>query len=391
MNRNKHIPQSTTIHCLLMLCIAALAGCKKEPLGDTPPASNSRTVIVYLGVDNNFRAEAAQKIKQLTDNWDKTTDGNLLVYADAGPTPVLVHIYHTPQRGNVADTVETYPSENSAGAETLARVLNSAKAYRPAASYGLVLLSHATGWLPAEMSLPAPALKSVITDTKAGETTNGMQLSDFALAIPYKLDFIVFDACFMGSAEVACELNGKTDYIVASPAEVLVPGFAYTTMMRHLFAPVADLTAVAREFYEYYNGLAGMWRSATVSVIKMSELAALTDAVKNIIQQSPPSGKLENIQTYGYGTQKIYFDLGDYMLKRSSVSPQAAALMQEFRASLDRCVIYKACTPSYYSAGTSAMQPLNKFSGLSVYIPQSLYPVANEAYATLKWALATGN
>jgi len=358
-----------------------LSGCKKGI--DCPPANTHRTVLVYLGVDNNFRAEAAQKIAQLTNSWDKSINGNLLVYADAGEKPVLVHIYHSSRRGVVADTIKTYPDENSANPATLTRVLNTVAMYRPAASYGLVALSHGSGWLPAEMSAPI-RLKSIIWDTGTSETNNYMELADFVQAIPFKLDFIIFDACFMGAVEVAYELKDKADYIVASPAEVLAPGFVYYSMMQHLFKPQPDLTAVAREFYEYYNSMSNELRSATISVVKTSELDVLVPIVKEIIAESNLLPEdLDAIQTFGYGAQKIYFDLGDYLKK---IAPDK---QEKIDTALKQCVLYKAWTDSYYSAGTRKLHPIDAFSGLSVYIPQAAYPEANRAYGMLKWSKVT--
>ena len=355
-----------------------LSGCVKvkDPVPETPV----RTVIVYLGTDNNFLSEAAEKINTLKNSWDKDNNGNLLVYADAGKSAVLVHIYYNKRLGNVADTIEVYQDENSASPATITRVLNRAKAYCPkASSYGLVVLSHGSGWLPAEMSWPIRA-RSVIIDTSTRDPNNYTELWDFANAIPYKLDFIVFDVCFMGTIEVAYELKEKAEYIVASPAEVLVPGFVYSTMMQHLFEPVPDVTAVASEFYEYYNNQTGYYRSATVSVVKTSELEALATVVKDITQQNAPLSNLNNIQTFGYGAQRIYFDLEDYLLK---LSPENQNRIQ---TALNKCVIYKANTPSYYSMGNYAMNPINTFSGLTMYIPQPAFPKANEAYGQLKWA-----
>jgi hypothetical protein len=383
--------------CLLLLgFLLIIAGCEEnEFLPDGVPVSAHRTVLVYLGVDNNFRAEAEQKIEQLKTHWDKNTDGNLLVYADAGNCPALINIYHDARKGNVADTIEIYPAENSANPATLTRVLNRVKAYRPAASYGLVVLSHATGWLPAEMSFPTPGLRSVVLDKGANETNNYMELSDFAEAIPYKLDFIVFDACFMGSIEVAYELKNKTNYIVASPAEVLAPGFVYSGMMRHLFAREADLKAVAREFYEYYDNQSGLLRSATVSVVRTAGLEALVKFCHSALDAESSTNFqgiagqarndremqwIERLQCFGFGTQKIYFDLGDYI---QQVSPEQYT---EFQTALDQCVVYKACTPSYYSSGTHTTQVIRAFSGLSVYIPQEIYPEANRLYGGLEIA-----
>jgi hypothetical protein len=377
MRHNRLIPGIVLFSCILFGCE------KEEPLPNEIPASDRRTVLIYLGTDNNFRSEAAQKIETLRQSWEKNNDGNLLVYADSGDRPALIHIYHSERKGNIIDTLAIYPPENSASPATLTRVLNDVKTYRPAASYGLVVLSHATGWLPAEMSEP-PRLKSVILDKTTNETDNYMELPDFAEAIPYKLDFIIFDACFMGSVEVCYELKDKADYIVASPAEVLSPGFVYSSMMGHLFGRGVlqnALTAVARDFYEYYNSQSGLHRSATVSVIKTAELESLAAVFQGIAGQARNDNEdLQGLQTFGYGNQKIYFDLGDCIQK---LSP---GHYNDIQAALDRCVIYKACTPSYYSAGTGTMQLIRTFGGLSVYIPQAEYPTANEAYNKLKWA-----
>ncbi|MDR1985179.1 MAG: hypothetical protein LBQ28_10230 [Prevotellaceae bacterium] len=365
----------------LLLVSAFLFSCSSEELPFTIPTSDARTVLVYLGTDNNFRAEASQKIESLRTNWNKNTDGNLLVYADAGGNAALVHIYFNPQRGNVADTIAVYPAENSANPQTLTRVLNDVKSYRPANSYGLVVLSHATGWLPAEMSKPILSLFSIIWDTGTAETDNYMELSAFAEAIPYKLDFIIFDACFMGSVEVCYELKDMADYIVASAAEVVSPGFVYSTMMQHLFQPQADLIAVATDFFEYFNAQSGLYRSATVSVTKTAELENLKSICHSALNAESPrnDAAINGMQTFGYGQQKIYFDLGDCIQKLSSEQYTA------FQDALDKCVLYKAHTDSYYSAGTATLQPIHMFSGLSTYIPQEAYTAANEAYSKLKW------
>ncbi|GHU83258.1 clostripain [Bacteroidia bacterium] len=368
-------------YILISLLSILFVSCEKDGLPDDAiPVSDRRTVLVYLGTDNNFRAEAAEKIEILRKNRNNANDGNLLVYSDAGGVAALIHIYHSAQKGNVADTITVYRNENSANPATLTRVLNDVRNYRPAASYGLVVLSHATGWLPAEMSKPTPVLRSIIWDTGTTESYNYMELADFAEAIPYKLDFIIFDACFMGSVEVCYELKDKADYIVASPAEVVSPGFVYSTIAQHLFQPQVDLTAVARDFFEYFNNQSGLYRSATVSVVKTAELEALKTLFQGIAGQARNDTGINDIQCFGYGSQKIYFDLGDCIQK---FAPEK---YNDFQTALDRCVLYKAATDSYYSAGVATLKPIHTFCGLSVYVPQEAYPKANELYKSLKWS-----
>ena len=361
-----------------------LFACQKESTEDFPSVSTNRTIVVYLGVDNNFRSEAAQKIELLKNNWDKSFDGNLFVYADTGNESNLIHIYFDKEHGNQAEIIESYTNENSANSSTLTNVLNTVKNLRPANSYGLVVLSHGTGWLPADMSAPSISLKSVIIDTTTEDTYNYMELSDFANAIPYKLDFLIFDACFMASVEVCYELKEKADYIVASPAEVMVPGFVYTSMMKHLFKKQPDLIAVANDFFQYYNKQSDYNRSATVSVTKTSDLDALLAIFKQSITEKHSLYYSENVvddvQHFGYGIQKIFFDLGDFIQK---IAPENS---QQIEYALGQSVIFKAHTPSYYSAGTRSLNSIYEFSGLSVYIPQEKYPIANQEYKKLKWA-----
>jgi hypothetical protein len=382
----KQIKNKVSQIIMLIMVQVFFFACERDEPDFSPPASDRCTVLVYLGTDNNFRAEAAEKTEQLKSGWNEAIDGNLLVYADAGDRTALIHIYSHPQRGSIADTVEIYPPENSADVATLTRVLNRVREYRPAASYGLVVLSHATGWLPASMSDPAPMLRSVILDRSTTDPANYMELAGFAAAIPYKLDFIVFDACFMGAIEVCCELKEKADCIVASPAEVVSPGFVYSAMPERLFTyPQADLQGVAEDFYGYFNAQSGPYRSATVSVVRTAGLDALADTFREIAKQAGNDGNisLNDIQTFGYGRQKIYFDLGDYV---RHLSPERC---NEFLAGLDNCIVYKAHTDSYYTAGVATLLPIKSFSGLSVYIPQSAYPEANTKYRELKWTAGT--
>lgn len=358
-------------YLILYLFCYFLVSCQDDSSG--PEITSGRTVIVYLGVDNNFKGEEKEKIEALTKGWKSSFQGNLLVYADAGGKPFLTRIY-TKKGKSVAEVVKSYEDSNSADPEVFNRVLRGIISDYPADSYGLVVLSHATGWLPVKTLGSA---RSVISD-RGSE----MEIRDFAEALPEKMDFIIFDACFMGAVEVVYELKDKADYIVGSPAEVLVPGFVYTSMMTHLMAPVPDVTAVAREFYEYYDAQSSFARSATVSVVKTAELEGLAALCRELLHDVDGESAVDirTLQNYGYGPDLLYFDMGDYI---KALSPER---YDEFMQKLDKCLLYEAHTPGYYSAGNYAYNPIRTYSGLAVYIPQKAYPFMNGEYRKLKWA-----
>ena len=48
---------------------------------------------------------------------------------------------------------------------------------------------------------------------------------------------LMFDACLMGSVEVAAEFAGIADVLVASPAEILTTSFPYHTIIPALCTP----------------------------------------------------------------------------------------------------------------------------------------------------------
>lgn len=186
MNRIGYI---TAILLAVLLC----GSCINEEYAGPDPDLPTRTIIVYLGGDNNLSEETGRKIEALRQGWTYT--GNkCLIYQDSRDGARLLRL-----RGGCrttptpyVETVREYGAENSASAETFARVLREVAAEYPADSYGLIFFSHASGWLPAgALQNPAPRSRSVgVDDGDAGHAE--MDIAEFAAAIPGGMfDFIV--------------------------------------------------------------------------------------------------------------------------------------------------------------------------------------------------------
>lgn len=370
-----------TIHLigLLLLLCSWLPGCNEEDSSETT-LSARRTVLVYLAGDNSLSEEVWQKVDALVSGWHNTQD-NLLIYQDSRGekgTPSLMKVIFD---GNHSYTkvVKEYPDTNSADPQIFSDVLKDATTGFPAPSYGLLLFSHGTGWLPAGSYINPRAvnpsgkgLRSIMDD--AG---NEMEIADFAAAIPDRqFDFIVLEACLMASAEVAYELRNKADYLLASSAEILSPGFTlvYEEMLTALFAqPQAALTEVASTYYTYCNDLETPYRSATVSVIrldKMEELAKAMQQVYHLLPEEMESEEVKNIQCFDRSADRLFFDTAS--LIAYTADTHAAQVLSE-------TVLYKSATPFFVSL------PVNSHSGLTVYIPQPLYPSLNNAWKQTGW------
>ena len=90
----------------------------------------------------------------------------------------------------------------------LKRVINDVTRLYPAKSYGLIVFSHGSGWLPPHTLVNGS--RSIIIDND-----NEMEITDFAMALPDHLfEFIIFEACNMAGIEVAYELRNKAAYIM---------------------------------------------------------------------------------------------------------------------------------------------------------------------------------
>ena len=176
-------------------------------------------------------------------------NGHLVVYLDApawseDTCPQLFSI-----RQGKATPVKQYGRHNSASGEVLQSVIGDAMSMFPARSYGLVLWSHGTGWLPEGVysDLPRSASPAAARPQSFGRDGGSeIDVAALAEAMPVKFEFIIFDACLMGSVEVLYQLRGKANTIVASPTETLVVGFPYDEVIPCLFTSPVYLACLPR-------------------------------------------------------------------------------------------------------------------------------------------------
>lgn len=357
-----------------------LGACDQNEIGTDPVTD--RVVLVYLAGDNNLSDETYQKKEALKQGWDPSLRGRLLIYSDPkDDVPKLLEI-GSDKGGNTTETiVKTYGESNSADAAVFASVIREVKAAYPASSYGLVLFSHASGWLP-QGTLTKP--RSITIDQK-----DEMDLVDFAAAIPdHTFDFIVFEACFTAGIEMAYELKDKTNYILASSAEILSPGFTgiYADALAYLFSPQADLKAFAGKAFSYFNGQDGDYRSATFSIIRTDKLQPLAEWVKNTGVTLPESN-IGKVQHFDRNTSyRLFFDFLD-SYRQTLTATQSA----ELERLVGECVIYRIATPWFMPVDPQ----LNGFeikahSGLTTYIRQERFPFLNNGYNDLAWTKAIG-
>lgn len=394
-NKFKRSKTGSRYIVLPLLCL--LCSCVK---GDgLEPLPTERTVLIYLAGDNDLSPSLSAVVENIRNGWSYTGN-NCLIYID--PTNGLPQLLRL--RGGCTsypvptiETVATYPEENSASAEVLSRVIAKVQADYPAPSYGLIFASHASGWLPiGSLANPSRSVRSIGSDsnpTIVGGEPQEMDLADFARAIPDSaFDFIIFEACLMAGVEVAYELKGKTNYILASSAELLAPGFVpiYAKSQCYLFdtrlTTEQALTAFATDYYNYINTQSGAYRSTTLSIIKTGELDRLTALLKGVTLAGASLSNTQHFDRPGsYGEAVVsprYFDLLHAL--QQVLSP---SIYQQVDAQIEKVVVNKVSTPTILM-GYNGFE-VKHHSGMTIYLEQPQFPNLNTAYQNTSWYKAT--
>ena len=380
------------MHIRFLFCALAMAltlfSCKKAETEEIVVVKRPKTVLLYMVANNNLSYDAENSISRLQNGYIPAEEGNLLVYKHcAGMDPVLLHIKKGEEGTVVADTAYRFPPRVSATKSALTQALNVTQALFPADSYGLILWSHGTGWIPPLASSSSAAQE---VSGSAPQRTFGLdgkvelEIRDLAQAIPYKLSFMLMDACFMGGIETAYEVKDSVDYYIGSPAEILTESFPYHKIMQHIFKSTPDYAAVCKEYYDYYNAKSGAERSATVALMDCSKLAEVAEVAKRVFDQYGEriaSLDLSLLQPYFRGSGSKYF----YDLKDLVDAIADASLSAEFAAALERAVPYKASTPYFIEL------PIRSFCGVSTYVPGNPADTKlADYYKQYKWNQATG-
>lgn len=391
----------TKVRYILAVLLSALLfnSCINEEYEGPDPNLPTRTILVWLGGDNNLSDETERKIEALRQGWTYT--GNkCLIYQDSRDGARLLRL-----RGGCrttptpyVETVREYGAENSASPATFARVLQEVADEYPADSYGLIFFSHASGWLPAgTLQNPQKQRKrsrSIGVDD-GGTGRAEMEIAEFSAAIPDGMfDFIVFETCLTAGVEVAYELRGKSDYMLASAAEIVSPGFTpvYPSALRLLCNTAVEtrtaLEAFGRAWMDYVTtNYTGARRSATLSLIDINEtspLAARTQAaLRTRSAEAPDLSRLQHFDRPGsYGDSPArprFFDLDEWLETASAPDEY-----ETFRLQLERTVVWKAATETFM-AGQNGFT-VRRHSGLTAYIEQDAFPDLNQAYRRLSWS-----
>jgi hypothetical protein len=363
---------------LSVLLLAELNGCSKEIRTDAAPPG--RTVLVYM-IASNLGNEMDNNINDMmySATSKNLNGGNLIVFYSKNQREAeLFEIKEGAGKIVARHHIRNYEDMSAISPETMRQVIRDVVEMYPDRSYGMILSSHGTSWLPGN---------SITLRAFGEENGKRMELRELAEGLPDKqFDFLIFDACSMASVECVYELRNKADHIMASPSETMSYGIPYKTVLPFLFTKNANLEKAAESFYLFYKNDFASAPYGNISVIKTSELEELASITGEIVSEtdkdivfSPPFPEWQLLSYWSNSPTRLY-DFAD-VISRLATDEQYI----RFYACLNKTVTASFATDYIYCSGDLSTVRVDRFSGLSVYPVQSQLLLLNEWYKQLQW------
>lgn len=372
----------------LCLSITFCVSCNHKSELPKPGQESERTVIVYAVAENSLAYNAVEdSIEMVKAVKDIPSNCNLVLYIDRNKLPTISVM----NSKNGVKLWRRYTRElNSADSLTMLRTLTEVVKGFPSKHYGLVLWSHASGWIPKRKTF------GIDNNRNDNFSNSGTELEIPALRgileqLPH-MDFILSDACLMQTVEVAHELRNVTDYLIGSPSEIPGEGAPYDRIMMPMMQ--GNATEIAEQYYQYFADRQGVALSV-VDCRQMDSLALVTAPIVKSIWAGRTEVDTRGVQRYHtFETSLHRPEAQDIRGMMYQMLPDS--IYQKWNQMLQRTVVWHKATYSwdtvYKGNEHHTLTDSEHYSGLSMFVPQEKYePYGwNEAFHNTSWYWAAG-
>lgn len=384
---------------LYIVSLFILTGCSDEIPEHERPVQSKRAILAYLIANNNLDREIMNNVVWMYESLAQSQDScSLAIYYKPSSnnsynngylkeTQILTFFTdgHGQINGQPALEGSDITTENvveqalkytavpgtSTDPDVMQANLQAMADIIPAESYGLIFGSHATSWMPAAGT--DIATKSFGQDSTEYNSINIPELADvLEQTFPGNLDFLLFDACMMQTAEVCYELRHAAHYCIASVLETPGVGFPYHLILNNLYQENIDFDKLCEDVINF-NKREGLW--GTYAVVDCEQMDTFASAVKDQIDQHASALEnlsLHSIQQYGVNGSTDFryfsFDVADFIKQLNE-----GELPVLFQQTLDQTVLAKSCiTNSHSYPYGSILTDESKYCGIGMYIPDAV-------------------
>ncbi len=313
--------------------------------------------------------------------------------------------------------IKTYEGSAYNSANGFADILNEVRQNAEALNYALIIGGHGCGWSCAEdwINYPNQAKSFNTQQTLSYDTPfsgiqfgtdpnnpttrffgsvdrkeNSIDLSTLVEGIKQsgiKMQYILFDVCYMGNVETAYELKDVTNYLVATSSEIMAKGIPYRSMWSYLNGTTPNYSSLVNGIVNFYKNSNSPY--CNMAAIDCRQLDELANVMKEINQKYTldTTIPLDSIQPLDGFLPHLSYDMAVYV---DSLRPNGY-LKEQFSNQLKKTVKAAAHTDCAYTALRQYPEvtiKIKNYCGLSISDP-SQHPVAIRGKEKTGWWKAT--
>ena len=363
---------------------------------DVPVTPVGQTVFMFFPWSNSLLSDFRRTVEDMQTVVAQRSmkDERIMVFMATSEREAVLFELKKQNGRCLTDTLRRYSDRPFTSRQWLTSLFSEVMTLAPASRYGMVVGCHGLAWVPVQGQRNARKrlgsqerideednlykkeridkegddlmhfeVQGPVTTRFIGGTYPETQIetTDLANAMAnagFHTEYILFDACYMSSVEVAYELKDVTHYLIASPTEVLSYGFPYITMGKHLLG-TPNYKGIADSFISFYSSYNLPY--GTVAVTDCTQLDALAAIAQQInaadAEQLVPNG----VQIMDGYSPTLFYDLGHLM----SLKDAGTVLTAAFAEQLEKTVPYKGHTGQYFTTLKDAPVDIKHYSGLN--------------------------
>lgn len=392
---------------------------------DVPVTPVGQTVFMFFPWSNSLLSDFRRTVEDMQTVVAQRSmkDERIMVFMATSEREAVLFELKKQNGRCLTDTLRRYSDRPFTSRQWLTSLFSEVMTLAPASRYGMVVGCHGLAWVPVQGQRNAPKrlgsqerideednlykeekidkeglykeeridkegepndlmhfeVQGPVTTRFIGGTYPETQIetTDLADAMAdagLHTEYILFDACYMSSVEVAYELKDVTHYLIASPTEVLSYGFPYITMGKHLLG-TPNYKGIVDSFISFYSSYNLPYGTVAVTdCTQLDALAAIAQQI-NAATAEPRNGASEGelntarsgkdvpngVQIMDGYSPTLFYDLGHLM----SLKDAGTVLTAAFAEQLDKTVPYKGHTGQYFTALKDAPVDIKHYSGLN--------------------------
>lgn len=406
-----------------IVSIIGLGSCTEEAV-DVDKV-NKQTILVFLpwtggnssigltkALSNNIDSICAG----ITDKKGLNNTRVLVFFSNNANNSTLFDLTYNDVTKEVSRTpIKTYEGSAYNSANGFADLLNEVRQNAEALNYALIIGGHGCGWSCADDWINYPNQAKSFNTQQTFDTSfsgiqfgadpnnpttrffgsvdrkeNSIDLSTLAEGIKQsgiKMQYILFDVCYMGNVETAYELKDVTNYLIATSSEIMANGIPYRSMWSYLNGTTPNYSSLVNGIVNFYKNSNAPY--CNMAAIDCRQLDALANVMKEINQKYTldTTIPLDSIQPLDGFSPHLSYDMAVYV---DSLKP-SGYLKEQFSNQLKKTVKAAAHTEYAYTAlylYPEATIKVKNYCGLSISDP-SQHPVAIRGKEKTGWWKAT--